>query len=122
MRTPAGKECKYYYEDFNRGRDTQTCRLIERNRESPPWTPGLCQTCPVPDILRANACPNLVLDGQVVKRLLGLVQRVEVSGWCSETFLEVDRPEIGCGHCHEYTDQPSILDFIDDEAEDGGQG
>lgn len=121
MRTPAGKECEYYYEDFNRGRNTQTCRLIERNRESPPWTPGLCQTCPVPDILRANACPNLVLDGQVVKRLLGLVQRVEASGWCSEYFTEVEHPQVGCGHCHEYKDQPSILDFVDDEAEDGGQ-
>jgi hypothetical protein len=114
MRTPAGKECRYYYEDFFRWRSTQTCRLIERNRESPPWTPGLCQTCPVPDILQANACPNLVLDAQVSKRLFGLVQRVEVTGWCSEYFVEVEHPSIGCGHCHEHGGGPSILGLIDE--------
>ena len=119
MITPAGKECRYYYEDFYRGRSTQTCRLIERNRESPPWTPGLCQTCPVPDIQRANACPYLILDAHVSKRLLGLVQRVEVSGWCREHFLVVDNPVVGCGHCHEHADRPSILDFLDDESEEG---
>jgi hypothetical protein len=117
MRTPAGKECRYYYEDFYRGRSTQTCRLIERNRESPPWTPGLCQTCPVPDILRANACPHLVLDAHVSKRLLGLVQRVEVTGWCSEYFLEVEHPAIGCGHCHEHGGGSSILDLVDEPDE-----
>jgi hypothetical protein len=117
MRTPAGKECRYYYEDFYRGRSTQTCRLIERNRESPPWTPGLCQTCPVPDMLRANACTHLVLDAHVSKRLLGLVQRVEVTGWCSEYFLEVEHPAIGCGHCHEHGGGSSILDLVDEPDE-----
>ena len=117
MRTPAGKGCSFYYEDFNRGRNIQECRLIERNRESPPWTPGLCQTCPVPDILQANACPNLMLDGQVAKRLFGLSQQVEVSGWCKEYFLEVEQPAVGCGHCHEFRDGPSIFDLID-ESED----
>lgn len=117
MRTPAGKECRYYYEDFHRGRSTQTCRLIERSRESAPWTPGLCQTCPVPDILQANTCPNLVLDGVVKKRFLGLSQGVEVSGWCKEYFLEVDHPAVGCGHCHEFREGPSILDLIDEPEE-----
>jgi len=65
----------------------------------------------VPDILLANACPNLVLDARVGKRLLGLVHKVEVTGWCSEYFLEVDRPAIGCGHCHEYGGGPSLLDL-----------
>ena len=119
MITPAGKECRYYYEDFNRGRNTQTCRLIERNRESPPWTPGLCQTCPVPGILQANACPHLILDAHVGRRLFGLVQKVEVSGWCREHFLEVENPAVGCGHCHEQANRPSILDFIDGEPEEG---
>ena len=114
MRTPAGKECRYYYEDFYRGRNVQECRLIARNRESPAWTPGLCQTCPVPDILLANACPNLVLDARVSKRLLGLVQRVEVSGWCSAYFLDVEQPTIGCGHCHEHQGH-SILDLTDNQ-------
>lgn len=114
MRTPAGKECSYYYEDFNRGRNIQECRLIQRNRESPPWSPGLCQTCPVPDILLANACPHLKLDGKVVKRLFGLSQKVEVSGWCSEYFLDVDHPAVGCGHCNEHREGPSILDLVNE--------
>jgi hypothetical protein len=114
MRTPAGKECQYYFEDFHRGRNVQKCRLIERNPESAPWTPGLCHTCPVPAILRANACPHLVLDAKVSKRLFGLVQRVEVTGWCSEHFLDVEHPAVGCGHCHEYRGGPSILDLVDE--------
>jgi len=113
MRTPAGKECRYYYADFHRGANVQSCRLIERNRDSLPWRPELCATCPMPDILRANACPNLVLDARVVKRFLGLSQRVEVTGWCKEYFLEVKHPEVGCGHCHETEAGPSILDALD---------
>ena len=71
----------------------------------------------MPDILRANACPHLVLDAHVSKRLLGLVQRVEVSGWCSEYFLEVEHPAIGCGHCHEHGGGSSILDLVDEPDE-----
>ena len=110
MRTPAGKECRYYYEDYNRGRNIQECRLIQRNPESPPWHPALCQTCPVPDILSANACPNLILEGRVVKRWLGLTQQVVATGWCKEYFLDVERPAVGCGHCHEHSGQPSSLE------------
>jgi hypothetical protein len=117
MRTPAGKECSFYYEDFNRGRDIQECRLIERNRESPPWSPRLCQNCPVPDVLLANACPNLVLDGEVVKRFFGLSQQVKVSGWCSEYFLDVEKPAIGCGHCHEHVGGSSIFDLLNEPDE-----
>ena len=109
MRTPAGKECRYYYEDFHRGASTQECRLIGRNPESPPWRPELCQKCPVPSILQANACPNLVLDGRVALHWLGLSQGVEVTGWCSEYFVDVEHPAVGCGHCHEHDGGPSIL-------------
>jgi hypothetical protein len=101
MRTPTGRECRFYYADFHRGRQVQECRLIARARESSPWTPGLCQTCPVPGILLANACPNLILDAHVARSLFGLVQRVEVEGWCSKTLTVVEKPAIGCGHCHE---------------------
>lgn len=114
MRTPAGKECRYYYEDFNRGREIQECRLIGRNREAGRWTPGLCATCPMPDIQRANACPNLKVEGRVVSRFLGLQKQVVIEGWCSAYFCDVDKPQIGCGHCHEFRDS-SVLDL--DEAE-----
>jgi hypothetical protein len=100
MRTPAGTECPYYYEDFYRGRSTQECRLIGRNARSEPWEPKLCARCPVPTILRANACPHMVLEARVVRRWLGLVRRVEVYAVCTEYQVEVENPYVGCGHCH----------------------
>ncbi len=102
MRTPAGAECPYYYEDYFRGRETRECRLIERNAQSEPWSPGLCGECPVPRIVQANRCPHLALEAVVVKRFLGLSRRVEVKAVCSEHLVDVPHPQIGCGHCHEH--------------------
>ena len=100
MRTPAGTECPYYHEDFFRGRSTQECRLIARNPRSGPWHPKLCSRCEVSAIRRANACPEMVLEAQVVRRWLGLVHRVEVYAVCTEYQVEVKNPYVGCGHCH----------------------
>ena len=101
MITPAGTECRFYYEDYFRGRERQECRLINQNPESDPWQAKYCQSCPVPGILRANACPNLVLEGRVVKGFLGLSRKVAVSAICSKYLVDVPRPHVGCGHCHE---------------------
>jgi len=101
MITPAGVECRYYYEDYFRGREKQECRLIAQNPRSERWQPKHCSSCPVPGILRANACPNLVLEGRVEKRFFGLSQQLKVSAVCSKQLVEVPNPHIGCGHCHE---------------------
>ena len=114
MRTPAGTECSYYYEDFYRGRSAQECRLIGRNPRSEPWQPALCSHCPVPSILRANACPHMVLEGRAVKRWLGLVRRVEVYAVCTEYQVEVENPYVGCGHCH-----PRAATILEAELADG---
>jgi hypothetical protein len=111
MKTPAGKECKFYYGDFFRGRNVESCRLIERNPDSLPWKPSLCFTCPVPEILRANQSKTLKLDGKVVNRFLGLKQQVVVTGWCSECFREVPDPRVGCPDCSPQSNQPSIFDL-----------
>ena len=111
MKTPAGKECKYYYGDFHRGRNVQSCRLIERNPDSPPWRPQLCYACPVPDILRANQSASLKLDGKVVKKLFGFKQQVEVTGWCSNCFREIPNPALGCPNCRRNDYRPSIFDL-----------
>ena len=103
MRNPAGAECRFYYEDFNRGREIQVCRLIERNPQSNAWQPRLCKTCPVPAILRANACPNLTLQAQVGRWWL-IFRQVEVRAFCSLTGEEVSEPMVGCGRCHEVID------------------
>lgn len=109
MKTPAGKECKFYYGDFHRGRNVQTCRLIEANPDSPPWKPNLCNTCPVPEILRANPSETLKLTGTVVNKFLGFKQQVEVEGWCSECFSEIPDPKLGCPNCTPR--KPSIFDL-----------
>lgn len=101
MITPAGTVCRYYYADYFRGRERRECRLIGQNPKSEPWRPELCQGCPVPGILRANACPNLVLEAEVVKRLFGLRRDVVVDAVCSKYLVEVPEPHVGCGHCHE---------------------
>ena len=100
MRTPYGKECKYYYADYFRGRNVQECRLIQANLASESWKPALCQMCPVPDILLANGCPNLALRARVGKSLFGLLQKVEVEAVCREYRVEVTKPQVGCGKCH----------------------
>lgn len=105
MKTPYGQECKFYYADYFRGKNTQECRLIQANPESEPWKLSLCQTCPVPGILLANACPNLVLRGHVGKSMFGLVQKVKVEAACREYRVEVRQPQIGCGHCHRMLDR-----------------
>jgi len=105
--TPAGEECRYYYADYFRGRERQECRLIAQNRESAPWQPKLCRGCPVPGILRANACPNLVLEGHVEKGFLGLTSRVAVAAVCAKYMVNVSQPYVGCGHCHE--DRPGSV-------------
>jgi hypothetical protein len=109
VKTPYGFECRFYYADFYRGRSKQECRLIERNPASAPWEPSLCRNCPVPSILRANACPNMALEAQIVKGFLGLMRRVEVYAVCTLTATEVKEPHIGCGQCHQHRPGATIL-------------
>lgn len=108
MRTPSGTECPYYYEDFFRGRAIQECRLVARNPRSEPWRAGLCGRCDIPAILRANACPHMVLGAQVVRRWLGLARRIEAYAVCTKQQVEVEDLYVGCGHCRPQT--PTILD------------
>ncbi|MCL4490180.1 MAG: hypothetical protein M1132_10275 [Chloroflexi bacterium] len=99
MRTPYGKECRYYFSDYYRGRSTEECRLIQLNRHSEPWRPALCQACPVPDILAANGSPNLVLRATVAKSMFGLLRKVEVTAYCREHRVDIKDPKKGCPQC-----------------------
>ncbi|MBN1888049.1 MAG: hypothetical protein JW850_08655 [Thermoflexales bacterium] len=99
MHTPYGQDCRYYYQDFYRGRSTQECRLLARSEG---WRPDLCKTCPVPGILQANACPNMILEGHVTKRCFGWLKRVTVYAVCTLRAVEVAEPHVGCGECHKH--------------------
>ena len=96
MMTPAGKPCPFYYEDFNRGRNTQECRLVQENPESLPWRPKDCFKCPVPDILRANASPEMRLKLTVKPALLGFVRQLKVEAWCTRHDIPIENPYVGC--------------------------
>lgn len=106
MRTPAGSECPYYFEDFHRGRNRQECRLIDSSPEGGRWSPDLCGRCAVPRITLANACPNLVLQAKVKPGILGIGRGVTINSSCTLTKEAVEVPEIGCGHCHEAFEFP----------------
>lgn len=106
MRTPAGAECRYYYEDFNRGRATQECRLIAQNRGSLPWSADLCAKCLVPEILRANGSPDLRLEVTVHKRF-GLLKSLRLEAYCLAHVCAVHDPIRGCEQCSAAAESPS---------------
>jgi hypothetical protein len=112
MLTPAGKECKYYYEDFMRGRDQQECRLFGANPASLEWQPSDCEICPVPDILRANASPNMELKGVIKHRLLGFGRKLEVRAVCTKHQIEIPDPYVGCPKCN--AERPGIDAILND--------
>ena len=100
MRTPAGKECKYFYGDYYRGRSREECRLLEGNISRTGWTSDLCTHCPVPNILNANACKHMALNGKIQRPFPFIKRQVVVDAFCDKCQCVVDEPEIGCGECH----------------------
>lgn len=110
MKTPAGQECRFYYQNFHRGRSDQECRLILGNVRSPEWRPKDCYQCPVPEILRANNSPDLVLEGIVRKGFLGFNRRIEVRAFCSRHLVDVAQPEVGCPQCA--AEKPGLRDLF----------
>ncbi|MCD6400763.1 MAG: hypothetical protein J7L73_02430 [Anaerolineales bacterium] len=113
MRTPSGKDCKFFYGDYFRGRNKEECRLFLGTQYEYQWNANLCLTCPVPDILLANACEHMILTGKIVKPFFILKARVEISAFCNKTKQVVDKPYIGCGECHSL---PSIFNKANDDS------
>jgi hypothetical protein len=101
MRTPAGKECRYYYEDYYRGTEVQECRLVKDNPESARWHPSDCAKCPVPAILNANASKDMELKLTIRPKLLGFVRQFDVSARCIRHRIPIEDPYVGCPKCNE---------------------
>ncbi len=100
MRTPAGKECRFFYGNYFRGREREECRLLQESSPPLTWKPALCTGCPVPEILLANACPNLVLRPELARPFPFTRQQVRVVAYCTQTQRSGFDPHIGCGECH----------------------
>jgi len=104
MRTPAGKECRFFYGDYYRGRHQEECRLLKDAIPPLPWNPALCFSCPVPAILQANACTHLQLKPGLTRPFPFLKQEVKVSAHCQKTGRAGFDAHIGCGECHPLPD------------------
>jgi len=115
MKTPAGKECRFFYGDYYRGREHEECRLLQSASPPLPWKPELCFTCPVPDILLANACPHMILEPRLVRPFPFIKQKVQVTAFCDKTLRSGFDPHIGCGECHGL---PSVFTEADFTGED----
>lgn len=105
MQTPAGKECKFFYGDYYRGRSHEECRLLKDSDLE--WQPRLCEKCPVPEIGMANSCENMVFKPRIFKLFFFTKAQVEISTYCSKTNQGVTEPHTGCGHCH-----PALENFV----------
>ena len=100
MKTPAGKECKYFYGDYFRGRSREECRLLDSAAPPLPWSPDLCASCPAPDIQLANACQYMVLLPRLERPFPFIKRQVKVRTRCEKTSRSNFDPHIGCGECH----------------------
>lgn len=101
MKTPAGRECKHYYEDFFRGRNVQECRLAKKNPESLWWEPRDCESCPIPDILNANASRNMELTLKIERIFWRFGRRNKVTAHCLKHDIPIADPYVGCPKCAE---------------------
>ena len=98
MITPAGKECPHFFGDYHRGRNTESCRLLEGAGLE--WQASHCEKCPVPGILQANACEHQTLNPRLERPLFFMSPQVQVKAHCTKCECDVNEPKIGCGQCH----------------------
>lgn len=104
MITPAGTECRYYYEDFARGASRQECR-IAKAPGSVPWRPSDCARCPVPGVVAANSSPDLELRLTIRPGLLGIGRRLHLEAWCGQHGPVITDPCVGCPVCNAEADE-----------------
>ncbi len=115
-------DCPYFHEDSHRQATRRACRLVQRNPDSLAWSPGLCKSCPVPSLLKANPCRHLVLEARVVRKW-GVFSRVEPYTACTAKAIELSNPEACWRGCAEFSPPPGAGDFISvDDLMAAGEG
>jgi len=105
MRTPAGKDCQYFYGDYFRGRKKEECRLLKDHNLQ--WSAYLCRECPVPEIILANSCQYQLLTPTLKRNIFFMRLQVHISAYCRKSEKNVEEPRVGCGQCH-----PDIKEFV----------
>ena len=88
--------CRFYYEDYFRGQETMECRL-PKSRDSQRWHRKICDSCPVPDVLREANCPHLALEGTIKKRF-PFGERMELFAICTKHMVQLDEGRY-CSQC-----------------------
>lgn len=90
-------QCRYFYGDYHRGRNLEECRLIEANPDSRPWKRKLCESCPVPEVVMTSNSRDLVLEGEVKRKLIW--ENVEITfAICQKHMEELADPHY-CPKC-----------------------
>ena len=102
MAEKARPNCRFYYEDYFRGSETMECRL-PKSQESLPWHRKICDSCPVPAILRETSCAHLALEGTVRKRF-PFGERMEVFAICAKHMIQL-RDNRFCPQCEAEQDE-----------------
>ena len=92
-------QCRFYYEDYYRGQETMECRL-PKSRESLRWERAVCDTCPVPHLLRETNSPFLALEGTIRKRFR-VAARMEVFAICTRHMVQLK----DAGYCAACADE-----------------
>jgi len=97
MKTPAGKECSFFFGDYFRGRNREECRLLQEHDLI--WKTELCSTCPIPGIQQANGSEHMIYTPILFRPFLILKQQVRVKAFCNKHKIIINVPEIGCKEC-----------------------
>lgn len=91
-------DCRYFFGDYFRGKNREACRLIEANHNNErPWRRPLCNSCPVPHLLRTSNSPNLLLEAEVKRKFLRDVVEVTFA-ICGKHLIELTDPR-QCPEC-----------------------
>jgi hypothetical protein len=90
--------CRYFYGDYFRGKNQETCRLLEANPNNErPWRRRLCDSCPVPAVLITSNSRDLMLEAEVKRRFLR--DAVDITfAVCAKHMLELSDPRF-CPAC-----------------------
>jgi hypothetical protein len=95
--------CRYYYDDYFRGREVMECRL-PKSQQTRQWQRKICDTCPVPAILRETNCAHLALEGTIRKRF-PFGEHMEVFAICAKHMIQLEDGR----HCPQCADEQADL-------------